>query len=155
MDTNYKLKDSAKEELVGFNNSALPLGERKDVADLAALAVRTNNPELKKYFEKLPTLEQVNGAQVDSFLATQPALPSFDDLVKDPEAEAKAEAQKVVEASTEDRVIVETGNEVVPVVTPLADEKADTSSTEESVAAGVIVAETAAATTKPARPSRK
>ncbi len=148
---NFKLKDSAKEEVVGFNNSALPLGERKDVGELAALAVRTNNPELKKFFDELPTLEQVNAAQVDSFLADQPALLSFDDLVKDPEAEA----QKVVGDSTEDRVIVETGNEVVPVVTPLADEKADTTSTEESLAAGVIAVETAPATSKPARPSRK
>ena len=141
---NFKLKDSAKEEVVGFNNSALPLGERKDVAELAALAVRTNNPELKKYFDELPTLEQVNGAQVDSFLETQPALPSFEDLVHDPEAESTADAQKVVEASTDDREVVETGNEVVPVVTPLADEKADNS---------VVTSDPAATTTTVANTS--
>jgi hypothetical protein len=70
MEPKIKVKEEFINEIVGFNNSGLPLGERSQ-EDLRWLATQaqTVNPSLKRFFEKLPTLEQLSGESVEAFLA--------------------------------------------------------------------------------------
>lgn len=53
------IKDEYKSTIVGFNNSAKPLGERNDLHVLAEIAHNSNSKSLKKYFSKLPTLKAI------------------------------------------------------------------------------------------------
>lgn len=53
------LKKEYKSTVVGFNNSAKPLGERDDLHLLAEMAIKTKSKALKKYFSKLPTLKSI------------------------------------------------------------------------------------------------
>lgn len=54
-----KIKSEYKKKVVGFNNSATPLGSRKDLIVLAEMALTSGNPNLINLFEELPTLEEI------------------------------------------------------------------------------------------------
>ena len=110
-----KLKDEYKDAIVGFNGSGEPLGQRDDLPVLAEMAVRANDKELKKYFDELPTLAEIDAAKSEAFLAAHPA--------------------PVPQPATEERVAVSTGNPAAPVVTPLKDEKPAKSKTPAQAAA--------------------
>lgn len=72
---NYKLKEESKGEIIGFNDSSLPLGDRDDLDILVEQIVTANDRELKRHFEKLPTLEEINAAKANAFMASFPSAP--------------------------------------------------------------------------------
>jgi len=53
------IKEQYKDERVGYNNSAAPLGQRDDLHLLAEQALLSNNPNLIRYFEKMPTIQEI------------------------------------------------------------------------------------------------
>lgn len=55
---NYKLKAGSEKVVVGFNKSAKPLGERKDLDVLVEMALRSGQKSLINHFENLPSLEE-------------------------------------------------------------------------------------------------
>lgn len=63
-----KIKEEFKAEVVGFNNSGLPLGKRSqaDLIDLALMAHKA--PGFRRYFEKLPSIKQLTEAKGQQFL---------------------------------------------------------------------------------------
>lgn len=63
-----KIKKEFETEIVGFNGAALPLGQRTDLDMLALLALQSNNHNLLRYFEKLPTLQELETDKAKSFL---------------------------------------------------------------------------------------
>lgn len=60
------IKKEYKSTVVGFNNSAKPLGERDDLYLLAEMAHKTKS--LKKYFSKLPSLKSIQNHKGELFL---------------------------------------------------------------------------------------
>lgn len=74
-----KIKDEFKDEVVGFNGSGHPLGERSQ-EDLRWLAeqAQTVNKSHQRYFEELPELEELQAAKTTAVLAktVQPTLPA-------------------------------------------------------------------------------
>lgn len=62
-----KVNEDFLKEIVGFNNSAKPLGERDDLHLLAEMAL-TVNPSLQRFFEELPTLEKIEAHKTKSFI---------------------------------------------------------------------------------------
>jgi uncharacterized protein YdcH (DUF465 family) len=78
------IKADFKDTFVAFGGGGKKkLGERDDIDKLAILALKSNNPELKKLFEKLPSLEELMtdetgkqlGNQAAAVVAQQPQLP--------------------------------------------------------------------------------
>lgn len=63
-----KIKKEFETEIVGFNGAALPLGQRTDIEILATLALQSGNHNLLRYFEKLPTLPELETAKANTFL---------------------------------------------------------------------------------------
>lgn len=63
-----KVKKEFENEIVGFNGAAQPLGQRTDLDMLAMLALQSNNHNLLRYFEKLPTLGELETAKANTFL---------------------------------------------------------------------------------------
>lgn len=53
------IKDQYKDERVGYNNSAAPLGQRDDLHLLAEQALLSNNPNLLRFFDKIPSLQEI------------------------------------------------------------------------------------------------
>lgn len=62
------IKEQYKEERVGYNNSAAPLGQRDDLHLLAEQALLSNNPNLLRFFEKIPTLQEITDYKAQIFL---------------------------------------------------------------------------------------
>lgn len=62
------IKEEYKGRRVGFNNSAKPLGQRKDIDDLAIIAIESQDPSLLRLFEKLPSLAELIKQRVESQL---------------------------------------------------------------------------------------
>lgn len=60
---NLKVKTEFLGTVIGFNNSALPLGKRNDLHILADMAVKSQDPKLLNLFEELPTKSSVNEAK--------------------------------------------------------------------------------------------
>lgn len=112
----FKLKASSKKEVVGFNNSGAPLGERDDLHILVEQIVEANDTELKKHFDELPTLEEIKRGKGEAFLENNPA-------------------PATVPQTDEPREAVETGNPAVPVITPEVGEKPAPSKPKRSKAA--------------------
>ncbi len=63
-----KIKKEFETEIVGFNGAALPLGQRTDLDMLALLALQSNNHNLLRYFEKLPTIQELENAKTNAFI---------------------------------------------------------------------------------------
>lgn len=63
-----KIKKEFETEIVGFNGAALPLGQRTDLDMLALLALQSSNHNLLRYFEKLPTLQELENAKTNAFI---------------------------------------------------------------------------------------
>jgi len=68
MPIEIKIKKEFETEVVGFNGAALPLGQRTDIDLLSTLALQSNNHNLLRYFEKLPTLQELETAKANTFL---------------------------------------------------------------------------------------
>lgn len=63
-----KIKKEFETEIVGFNGAALPLGQRTDLDMLALLALQSNNHNLLRFFEKLPTLQELENVKANAFI---------------------------------------------------------------------------------------
>lgn len=63
-----KIKKEFETEIVGFNGAALPLGQRTDLDMLALLALQSSNHNLLRYFEKLPTLQELENVKANAFI---------------------------------------------------------------------------------------
>lgn len=68
----FKIKEEFKSAIVGFNGSGLALGKRSDLDKLALLA--HINPSLAKYFEQLPSKEQIKQYQGEKFNEQTPVV---------------------------------------------------------------------------------
>ena len=62
------IKRNYKSAVICFGNSGLPLGQRDDIDDLAIMAHESNNPNLLKLFQELPSLEALKKARVEKQL---------------------------------------------------------------------------------------
>ena len=63
-----KIKSEFLETVIGFNDSALPLGQRDDLHILAEMAQNSQNPSLLKLFEELPTPKEIEENKVEKLL---------------------------------------------------------------------------------------
>lgn len=84
------IKKEYKSTVVGFNNSAKPLGERDDLHLLAEIAHKTQSKTLIKYFTKLPSLKSIQEYKGKLFLektAKVTPVEKQDKEVKDKETE--------------------------------------------------------------------
>lgn len=63
-----KIKNEFLGKRVGFNNSMAPLYKRKDIDQLAIMAIESNNPNLMKLFDSLPELSILKKAKVEAEL---------------------------------------------------------------------------------------
>jgi hypothetical protein len=71
-----KIKEEYKATIVGYNNSGIPLGERKDLQLLAEIAVKSGDESLLVLFEERPTQEMINRIKTSLFLEkTQAKIP--------------------------------------------------------------------------------
>lgn len=68
MSIEIKIKKEFETEVVGFNGAALPLGQRSDIEVLATLALQSGNHNLLRYFEKLPTLQELENTKATAFI---------------------------------------------------------------------------------------
>lgn len=66
-----KLKDSYADVVIGFNNSSLPLGKRKDLHKLYEFAKQTGNKKYLNMFEETPNEKEMDKIKSDSFLEKQ------------------------------------------------------------------------------------
>lgn len=62
------IKKEYRSTVVGFNNSAKPLGDRNDLYLLAEIAHKSQSKTLKKYFTKLPSLKSIQDYKGKIFL---------------------------------------------------------------------------------------
>ncbi|MDN5578728.1 MAG: hypothetical protein L0G11_05195 [Chryseobacterium sp.] len=63
-----KIKTEFLDTVIGFNNSALPLGKRKDLHILAQMAKTSNDPSLLNLFEELPAQKELNQIKEEKLL---------------------------------------------------------------------------------------
>ncbi|MCL1690835.1 hypothetical protein [Elizabethkingia anophelis] len=63
-----KIKTEFLNTVIGFNNSALPLGERNDLHILAKMAQESNDTSLLNLFEELPNQEEIQAEKVEKLL---------------------------------------------------------------------------------------
>lgn len=71
-----KIKESAKEKIVAYNGRALLLGQRSDYAELAIIALESNDPSLLEVFETLPILEELKKQKIEQNLPELPKVSS-------------------------------------------------------------------------------
>lgn len=71
------IKEEFKSTLIVFNGGGRKtLGEREDIDVLAIMALESQNPDLLKLFEELPTLDELKKSQVESQLKKSDAVDS-------------------------------------------------------------------------------
>ncbi|WNI34692.1 hypothetical protein [Chryseobacterium sp. SG20098] len=63
-----EIKDEFLNTVVGFNNSSLPLGNRKDLHVLFEIATKSNNKRLQSYFKEIPTSSEFDKIKEDQIL---------------------------------------------------------------------------------------
>ena len=63
-----KIKTEFLDTVIGFNNSALPLGKRKDLHILAQMAKTSHDPSLLNLFEELPAQKELNQIKEEKLL---------------------------------------------------------------------------------------
>ena len=63
-----KIKSEFLETIIGFNNSALPLGQRDDLHLLAEMAQNSQNKSLLNLFEELPNTQELEENKVEKLL---------------------------------------------------------------------------------------
>lgn len=68
-----KIKTEFLKKVIGFNNSALPLGERNDLDVLYELAVSSRNPNLLNLFEDRPDADKADKLKEERVLANTDA----------------------------------------------------------------------------------
>lgn len=69
------IKEEFKSTLVVFNGGGRKLlGERDDIDVLAVMAIESQNPNLLKLFEYLPSLEELKSAQFETQLKKSVAV---------------------------------------------------------------------------------
>jgi len=68
-----KIKKEYEATVVGFNNSGLPLGQRKDLHLLAEMA--QYDTSLQKYFERVPEKTEIDAYKEELFLESHPVPP--------------------------------------------------------------------------------
>jgi hypothetical protein len=79
-----KIKEAHKQQIVGFNNSAAPLGFRKDLLELAILARTANDQYLLSFFDgEVPSLEELQAEKAKTVL---PVLPTNTTVTETPDA---------------------------------------------------------------------
>ena len=66
-----KIKDSYADVVIGFNNSSLPLGKRKDLHKLYEFAKQTGNRKYLNMFEETPGEKELDNIKTNSFLDKQ------------------------------------------------------------------------------------
>ena len=64
-----KLKAEFNDHVIGFNNSAAPLGERKDLDKLVVMAHRAGRQDYLDMFDNPPSLDEVLGEVADTKIA--------------------------------------------------------------------------------------
>lgn len=69
-----KINEANKLQIVGFNNSAAPLGYRNDILDLAILARRANDPYILGFFEVIPELDELLAEKAKTALPEIPVV---------------------------------------------------------------------------------
>lgn len=62
------IKTEFLDTVIGFNNSALPLGKRQDLHILAEMAKNSNDQSLLNLFEELPDQEELNQIKEEKLL---------------------------------------------------------------------------------------
>jgi len=67
-----KVKKEFNGEVVGFNGSPAPLGQRDDLYMLAEYGL-TCNPSLLNFFDQVPTLDDIQAYKAQLFLQANPA----------------------------------------------------------------------------------
>jgi len=63
-----RIKTEFLDTVIGFNNSALPLGKRDDLHILAEMARHSTNQTLINLFEELPEQKEIDQAKEQIFL---------------------------------------------------------------------------------------
>lgn len=63
-----KIKSEFLGTVIGFNNSALPLGQRNDLNILAEMAQKSQSKSLLNLFEELPTSNELEDLKVEKLL---------------------------------------------------------------------------------------
>ena len=63
-----KIKTEFLNTVIGFNYSALPLGERDDLYILAEMAQNSNDRDLLNLFEELPDKNEIQAKKVEKLL---------------------------------------------------------------------------------------
>ena len=63
-----KIKSEFLETVIGFNNSALTLGQRDDLDLLAEMAQNSQNKSLLNLFEELPNAQELEENKVEKLL---------------------------------------------------------------------------------------
>lgn len=63
-----KIKSDYHQKVVAFGKSALPLGKRDDIDDLAIIAHESGDPTILDLFDVLPALDDLKKAKTDSEL---------------------------------------------------------------------------------------
>lgn len=90
-----KLKKAHHDTVVGFNNSAKPLGHRDDLVDLAIMAQESNQRSLQELFEELPSLAELKKIKEGIVLPQLPPTDSTDEQSEPKtEIEAKGKGQQ-------------------------------------------------------------
>lgn len=62
---NIVIKKEFLDTPIGFGKSSLPLGQRKDLVELAILAHESKDPSISQFFEDLPPLADLKKAKTD------------------------------------------------------------------------------------------
>jgi hypothetical protein len=66
------LKPEFKDRIIAYGKSALPLGQRDDLADLLILSYEANRSDYIDMFQDPPTLAELKGEKVDAILQQLP-----------------------------------------------------------------------------------
>ena len=69
-----KIKEAHHHRVVGFNNKALPLGQREDILELALIARSSGQKSLMDVFEFLPTMEELKRIKEGKVLPELPPV---------------------------------------------------------------------------------
>ncbi|SIS72012.1 MULTISPECIES: hypothetical protein [Chryseobacterium] len=94
-----KIKDEFLNTVVGFNNSSLPLGQRKDLHVLFDLANKSNNKRLLNYFEEIPSQKEFEKIKEDQIL--EDTKPEGYELTKEADSKTPPKKQRKANSNTD------------------------------------------------------
>lgn len=89
MAISLKIKSQYQDTKIAFGSRSKPLKERtqEELRDLAIIAIESNNPNLTRLFEQLPTLDELKNEKVSKAIpvaAPTPTKTITDEEVKKP-----------------------------------------------------------------------